>query len=890
VPDAESLYDKKFTFELRVKDCPDYPACTEVLTIPKPSTPPPVICKESLVPSVSLITIPGTKPCECEGGTSSDKHEEYEVKINFNLCSLYVAPLTYNAINLNTGMKYASNVLFDSGSGSHGNGIKYPLDSALYGNRVHFTLIDAAGTVFLDRIITFPAPPKPTIIPAVPLVWRGTHSVEREGCENPAGYVDLWLNCAKIPAGTTIELTEAPNGYTFKTVYDIGTDTWTTTKNSSDFSVTNSAGSCMFTNRMEFAGLFHYGKYTWRITDNSGRDTLVTHTISDLAHAVEEPLSFTSKKTCHGTMYYPHAQVVSFPFNERENTTNLTTKFRVLKGNKTGYEINGGTTDVGIANRDSILITKSGQYIIQSFYNPKNSPEGDIPDKDLATCTVSLDTIDYVKQTISYDDYGGSLCANGKNSTIQGRIYISVREDSGISPYTFYLYGGKDSETGELIGVQTSSSNSVTFEDIKAPGAEFFARVEDACQSSFPIKIDLSPIIITNVVAGDLNVCRGFSAHLWGKMIGASHNVQYQWNGSDGFSSNARQITTPPISSTATYTLEISGLGCRIFDSITVQPVDTIQVYYEDLICKGTAYSGGEFGNALPTATLPAGVYHFSSDTLPASNGGCDSIAHLKLRIIEEREIIEYATVCSNELPYLLMDTIFSRGTPSGVYTIERMKNACPYRLQLTVHPVLNDTLPEVQICDGEQVMFHGKPYTKSGYYTDTLTCQTTGCDSLVTLHLTVNPLHTTEIYDSIYVGDAYSRYNFSLPLQTEIGKVTDSQLTKNVYGCDSTVLLYLEVLSPEVVIPEGFSPNGDGMNDYFVIKNIHLYPDNRFLIFNRWGNKLYEGKPYMNRWDGKNYFGGNVGGDDLPVGTYYYILELGKGYKEKTGFIYLNR
>ena len=74
------------------------------------------------------------------------------------------------------------------------------------------------------------------------------------------------------------------------------------------------------------------------------------------------------------------------------------------------------------------------------------------------------------------------------------------------------------------------------------------------------------------------------------------------------------------------------------------------------------------------------------------------------------------------------------------------------------------------------------------------------------------------------------------------------------------------------------------------MILNIDKYPNNHILIFNRWGNKVYEGKPYMNQWDGKNYFGLKVGGDLLPVGTYFYILDLGNGSKIKKGFVYLNR
>ncbi len=90
--------------------------------------------------------------------------------------------------------------------------------------------------------------------------------------------------------------------------------------------------------------------------------------------------------------------------------------------------------------------------------------------------------------------------------------------------------------------------------------------------------------------------------------------------------------------------------------------------------------------------------------------------------------------------------------------------------------------------------------------------------------------------------------------------------------------------------IPEGFSPNNDGTNDLFVIRGIDRFPANTFVIFNRWGNKLFEASPYKNEWDGKSTLGIRIGGDELPVGTYFYLLDLGDGSTIYKGTIYLNK
>lgn len=99
-----------------------------------------------------------------------------------------------------------------------------------------------------------------------------------------------------------------------------------------------------------------------------------------------------------------------------------------------------------------------------------------------------------------------------------------------------------------------------------------------------------------------------------------------------------------------------------------------------------------------------------------------------------------------------------------------------------------------------------------------------------------------------------------------------------------------VETFPSDFNIPEGFSPNGDGINDLFVIRGIQNFPSNNFTIFNRWGDKVFEASPYKNTWDGSNTKGLTIGGNALPTGTYFYVIDLGDGSKVIKGTIYLNR
>jgi gliding motility-associated-like protein len=104
---------------------------------------------------------------------------------------------------------------------------------------------------------------------------------------------------------------------------------------------------------------------------------------------------------------------------------------------------------------------------------------------------------------------------------------------------------------------------------------------------------------------------------------------------------------------------------------------------------------------------------------------------------------------------------------------------------------------------------------------------------------------------------------------------------------CDSA-WVFVTVLPdrPNVSIPNGFSPDGDGINDNFEIVDITKFPKNKLEIFNRWGNTVYEAKPYNNDWNGSN-----MDGEPLPDGTYFYVLEINDGTTPPyTGFVVIHR
>ncbi|MDQ3111231.1 MAG: gliding motility-associated C-terminal domain-containing protein [Bacteroidota bacterium] len=110
------------------------------------------------------------------------------------------------------------------------------------------------------------------------------------------------------------------------------------------------------------------------------------------------------------------------------------------------------------------------------------------------------------------------------------------------------------------------------------------------------------------------------------------------------------------------------------------------------------------------------------------------------------------------------------------------------------------------------------------------------------------------------------------------------------VYGIDANQCYSWDTVtvnvipSSELVFYNTFSPNGDGVNDFFYIGNAAKYPGCVLEVFTRTGQLVYSKTGYDNSWDGTNY------GDKLPEATYYYVFQPGNGDATKFGHVTILR
>jgi gliding motility-associated-like protein len=146
------------------------------------------------------------------------------------------------------------------------------------------------------------------------------------------------------------------------------------------------------------------------------------------------------------------------------------------------------------------------------------------------------------------------------------------------------------------------------------------------------------------------------------------------------------------------------------------------------------------------------------------------------------------------------------------------------------------------------------------------------GPDAIIPLFSNVtiggNPTSVGAVSVSWTPSFALSDGSAQNPVASNTVDITYTVTASDANGCSVSDTVRVQ-LYPEVKISNGFSPNGDGKNDTWIIDYIDQFPDNTVEIYNRWGDRLFNSQGYQTP------FNGQYRGKDLPVGTYYYIINL---------------
>ena len=292
----------------------------------------------------------------------------------------------------------------------------------------------------------------------------------------------------------------------------------------------------------------------------------------------------------------------------------------------------------------------------------------------------------------------------------------------------------------------------------------------------------------------------------------------------------------------------VDGCDSIVTVNLTVKPSHNISIY--DTICDGRTY-------------VWDGVQYTETGTytkIYTNHYGCDSIVTLYLTISSPYNDEFSIFTCANE-PYTWDGRTY---TKTGVYTHKYSSvDGCDsvVTLNLTVGDVYDIEYYDT-ICANETYRWNTEKYTATGSYTQSFTTKL-GCDSIVTLHLTVGELYDIEIYDTICAGETYK---WNAEQYTQSGSYMQSFTTQ--HGCDSLVTLHLSVgdvynVSLYDTICSGEIYNWDGKSytntGVYVRKYASVLGCDSIVTLNLLVGEVYDIQLYDTICQGETYVWNNV-------------------------------
>ena len=470
----------------------------------------------------------------------------------------------------------------------------------------------------------------------------------------------------------------------------------------------------------------------------------------------------------------------------------------VANGGNTSYQWKKNNQNIANANSatftiNSIATTDTGGYTCFVTSSCGNATS------NAATLTINFPTSSTINQTI---------CA-GKTYNFNGHILSSsgTYRDTLLNAHTCdSVITLSLTVTAPLIHTYSDSICAGTLYNFNGQLLTSAGTYQDTvltlsgCDSIVTLHLLLKQTTSSNTYA---SICQGATYHFNGMAFTSSDTYQDTLTGANHCDSIAYlhlTVNQPTyssinasicgnrtynfnghaISSAGIYTDTINNVhGCDSIITLNLTHTSSVTFAYNAVICTGQYYS---FNGRTITS---AGVY---IDTLQAS-GGCDSIVTLHLIVNQPSGSSVSASVCAGGTYTFGGRTLNTTGT---YYDTLNNVHGCDsiITLNLTVNPAIRTSI-HAAICSGRTYQFNGQQLNTSGTYTAHYTAQN-GCDSLVTLVLQVGAFVTNNITASVCAG---SLYNFNGHSLSQAGNYNDTLTAQG--GCDSIIILTLSVIQP---------------------------------------------------------------------------------------------
>jgi gliding motility-associated-like protein len=467
------------------------------------------------------------------------------------------------------------------------------------------------------------------------------------------------------------------------------------------------------------------------------------------------------------------------------------------------------------------------------------------------------------------------------------------------TPGTSYLWSGNNATTQSNT---VSAAGNYTVTVMNAAGCT-------ATSTPVAVTVNALPAVPVVVASGPTAICpsgsvtltapAGFTTYSWNNgatspsiTVNIAGNYKVTVTNANGCSATSALTvvtvgdnTAPVIVSPANITLNLTA-GCSVSNLNLGTPVvtDNCLIAYVSnnapytfpigtTVVTWTALdASGNVATANQTITIVdtiAPVISVPATVTVAANNGCDATGVF----IGDATATDNCTITTitNDAP-----TVFPLGTTVVTWIAT---DASGNADTLTQNIVVEDLMAPVIAANNQTVTLD----LTGNVLIDTLAINTTANDNCGVASV----VYSQVAFDCSNVG----ANTITITVTDNSGNVTSQQITVTVLpsgvdddfdGIDDACDDQIDTLA--VVIPSGFTPNADNINDYFQILGLESYASKTLEVFNRYGNQVYESTNYANQWDGTLL----DTGEPLPDATYYYVLTLdGKLFK---GYVYINR
>ncbi len=452
-----------------------------------------------------------------------------------------------------------------------------------------------------------------------------------------------------------------------------------------------------------------------------------------------------------------------------------------------------------------------------------------------------------------------SLVIVATNPTIIGDTTIcdggTLNLSSDAASGNTYLWTGPNG--------YTSTSQNLTITGITINDAGVYTLHLGGCAN---VASNWSVNVITRPsVSGDTSVCEGDTLRL--NSIATAGN-SYFWTGPNGFSSTSQNLSIPNVSSSnsGVYSLMINGCISASFRS-TVKISTNPAITGDTTVCVGgvlslssNSTSGDTFLWSGPNGysssshilTIPdISILNEGEYTLTLS--GCPNVeAKKNVNVISSPTVMGDTLVCAGDTLHLISNAdqsySFLWTGPNGFSSanqdlvIFNFSESQAGRYTLILGGCTNASANKI-------VSIAPDPFVSLG--NDTIICE----GSIITLN----------------AGNSGSKYKWNTGESSQ--KITVEKpgtFTVNVSNglCSASDEIFIDNCGNELWFPNVFTPNKDGLNDRFKPVSLRGIGSFQILIFNRWGQQLFESNDPYSGWDG------TYNGNDCPGGVYYYIAE----------------